>query len=444
MSNDISILLSGNLDFNKTKDAVNNQIKALEKKIDTLKINIDINDNVLKTMAQFSRAVDDYKKSIDSLNKSVQTNERVIKNADGTIDKYTQKIMKNGEIQETHRRTIDNRTKSIKNESEAIKNNIRILEREEQLRKKVEKVKSDGKKSTTETYGDRYNQTTYKKDNSGNVTDRTTTDNFAKAVKDAERLKIKIVELNNAGVVTNSSLQRMNNVINGAKTEAELNRVERAIKRVQQSANNRNATNKLNNDIGLFQQNFAIDAEKARRQNRGTMDTSALNDLVKRSKEITASTPNAKNEIRSLQVELKKLTLEARTSSTALGELGRNSLDSFGKFAQWMGISTVFYGIARGARSLVTVITEVDTAMTNLKKVMSPTTNFDQVLIDATDRAKELGKTITQVLDAYEEFARQGYNQSELKDMSDAALIASNVGEMEAGKNLPILLAIIK
>ncbi|MGG2091235.1 phage tail tape measure protein [Bacillus sp. S13(2024)] len=103
-------------------------------------------------------------------------------------------------------------------------------------------------------------------------------------------------------------------------------------------------------------------------------------------------------------------------------------------FPVWMGASTIFFGAVQGLKSVTQTILEVDTAMTNLKKVMSTDTNFEEVFRGGIETGKEFAKTITEVLDAYEVFARQGYKAQDMKNMADAALIASNVGEIKTAQ----------
>lgn len=50
----------------------------------------------------------------------------------------------------------------------------------------------------------------------------------------------------------------------------------------------------------------------------------------------------------------------------------------------------------------------------------------------ATQSAETFGQSISKALDAYIEFARQGYKGDELGILADAGLVASNVGEITA------------
>jgi TP901 family phage tail tape measure protein len=80
---------------------------------------------------------------------------------------------------------------------------------------------------------------------------------------------------------------------------------------------------------------------------------------------------------------------------------------------------------------MLRVIIEVDTELTSLKKVMSEETNFDQVLLDANEAARQFGRTITGALQAYNSFAKMGFDQQQVKELGDAAMLLSTVGEIE-------------
>jgi TP901 family phage tail tape measure protein len=75
-------------------------------------------------------------------------------------------------------------------------------------------------------------------------------------------------------------------------------------------------------------------------------------------------------------------------------------------------------------------IVEIDTAMTNLRKVMSDSTDFSKVFDDANDSAERFATTIKGALDAYQVAAKAGFGQEDLKFITDAALVTANVGEM--------------
>ncbi|WP_137743239.1 phage tail tape measure protein [Robertmurraya siralis] len=99
-----------------------------------------------------------------------------------------------------------------------------------------------------------------------------------------------------------------------------------------------------------------------------------------------------------------------------------------------MGATTAFYGSLRSLQSTIGIIIEIDTRLTNLKKVMDEDTNFENVMDNARISAEKFGKSLRETLDAYTEFARQGYNEQDLINLGEAGLITSNVGEISSAQ----------
>ncbi|MFA1510089.1 phage tail tape measure protein [Priestia aryabhattai] len=440
MGNELKILLSGSLDFSKTQSAIDNQITALEKKISKVKINIDLNDNTLRTMQKFSRAVEDYKRSYDELNKAVQENVKIIKNADGTVDKFTTRLMKNGEVRKTQTQVIDNQRKAILNENNAIKQNIKELEKQANIQKRVN---NEAKKSSTETYGDKYQSRRYEVDDKGTVSKSpTVTENFAKADRDIAQLKQKLSDLNSVGRVTESQFKQISNSIDAASSEKEINKISRALKNLDSSAKAQSSVNLSSSKISDFKANAELDAEKLRRSRRSTVDNDGLNAYLERLRKLSVSTPNAEKEIQNLRAEFKKLSLDANNASTAMGQFGRDSLDAFKKFGQWMLIGGAFVGITSGFQNMLSQIVEIDTAMTDLRRVMSaPEAGYENYLKEAIGLSNELGNSLKDVLSIGTDFARMGFDESQLVYMTKTAQVLQNISDLDATQSVDTLTA---
>ncbi|WP_425203597.1 phage tail tape measure protein [Priestia megaterium] len=440
MSNELKILLSGSLDFSKTQSAIDNQIAALEKKISKVKINIDLNDNTIRTMQKFSRAVEDYKRSYDELNKSVQENVKIIKRADGVVDKYTTRLMKNGNVEKQHKQIIDEKSKIIDNNSNKIKQNIRELEKQANLQKRVN---NEAKKSSTETYGDKYKNKRYEVDDKGNVSKSpTVTENFAKADRDIAQLKQKLTDLNSVGRVTENQFKQISNSIDAASSEKEINKISRALKNLDSSAKAQSSVNLSSSKISDFKANAELDAEKLKRSRRSTVDNDGLNAYLDRVKKLSVSTPNAEQEIKSLRAEFKRLSLDANSSATAMGQFGRNSVDAFKKFGQWMLVGGSFAAIASGMQNMVSQIIEIDTAMTDLRRVMdAPEAGYSNYLKEAIGLSNELGNSLKDVLNIGTEFARMGFDSSQLVDMTKTAQVLQNISDLDSTQAVDTLTA---
>ena len=86
--------------------------------------------------------------------------------------------------------------------------------------------------------------------------------------------------------------------------------------------------------------------------------------------------------------------------------------------------------IQSALRGIVEAAKEVDTAMTELKKVTFETGDtYDKFLDNAGSRAQKIGATLKDTVSATADFARLGYNIEEATGLADSALIYKNVGD---------------
>lgn len=100
------------------------------------------------------------------------------------------------------------------------------------------------------------------------------------------------------------------------------------------------------------------------------------------------------------------------------------------KFGTWFSITRVIMAAYRAVRQMVTNVIELDTAMTELKKVTNETdATYEKFLINATHRAKELGAALSDTVSATADFARLGYGIEDAEKLADAAIVYKNVGD---------------
>ena len=122
-------------------------------------------------------------------------------------------------------------------------------------------------------------------------------------------------------------------------------------------------------------------------------------------------------------------TQQSRNSMTLLNQL-KVALE---RFPIWMIASTAFYGVVRTTRAFIDTLVEIDSKLVSIEKVAG-SMDMASIFESAIDSAERYGQSISSVLDAYAEFARQGFKGQQLLDLSDAGLITANVGELDAQK----------
>ena len=100
------------------------------------------------------------------------------------------------------------------------------------------------------------------------------------------------------------------------------------------------------------------------------------------------------------------------------------------KFATWFGITRIVMAGAQSIKKMANATIELDTAMTELKKVTNETdATYNKFLSTAAERAKNLGASLTDTVSATADFARLGFSLEEASNLADAATVYKNVGD---------------
>lgn len=154
-----------------------------------------------------------------------------------------------------------------------------------------------------------------------------------------------------------------------------------------------------------------------------------LNDQVSKLQNGLAS-PDASNNVK----ELSKQMAELRARAKDLGLETENLLDKFEKlFGQHLSTMVVMAALHKmqdAARQVYQNVVDIDTAMTELRKVTNETdATYTKFMENAADRAQRVGATISDTITATADFSRLGYNLDDASSISDAALIYKNVGD---------------
>lgn len=100
------------------------------------------------------------------------------------------------------------------------------------------------------------------------------------------------------------------------------------------------------------------------------------------------------------------------------------------KFSSWLSVSQAVMFAVNSVKKMVTTVIELDTAMTELKKVTDETeATYDRFLNNAVSRAKSVGASLTDVVTATADFARLGYDINEASSLADTAIVYKNVAD---------------
>lgn len=139
--------------------------------------------------------------------------------------------------------------------------------------------------------------------------------------------------------------------------------------------------------------------------------------------EFDAAFSNSKRVINEHSAIIKDASENTKTFTERVGGLAA-------KFTSWLTISQVIMQVYRALKEMVSVVVEVDTAMTELRKVTDETeATYNKFLDNAASRAKKLGATLADVVTASADFARLGFGLEDAEKLADAAIVYKNVGD---------------
>lgn len=156
-----------------------------------------------------------------------------------------------------------------------------------------------------------------------------------------------------------------------------------------------------------------------------------LSDILESAKKTGKSFADMdKDELRRLLSDFdildKKITIAGKKGKTFAGIVA----SAYEKFGGWMLVTKSLTAAVRSLRAMWENIKNLDAAMTELKKVTNETADTYARFFDtASARAKQLGTTISDTINATADFARLGYSISDASELADAALVYKNVGD---------------
>lgn len=163
----------------------------------------------------------------------------------------------------------------------------------------------------------------------------------------------------------------------------------------------------------------------------------------------TKLSENAKQKLRELanqaeqaksKMELNSINTQFSTFTNKLKEADKLGTSIFSKlatnakkFTSWFGMTTVIMRTISLIRNMINNVKELDTAMTNLKKVTDETDQtYKNFFESAGKSAQELHADMTNLIDATAEFAKLGYNIGQAEELAKIATVYKNVGELES------------
>ena len=150
---------------------------------------------------------------------------------------------------------------------------------------------------------------------------------------------------------------------------------------------------------------------------------SKYEDLQKQIVSRQISTGKAVRELAKLREQMHLLGIDVDTTWGKLKRLFKDKWQPILATQSW-------YFIFNSLGQIYQNVVQIDAAMTELRKVTDATSKeYIQFLDDAETRARRLGATLVETVNASADMARLGYNLQDASALADTAIVYSNVGD---------------
>lgn len=150
--------------------------------------------------------------------------------------------------------------------------------------------------------------------------------------------------------------------------------------------------------------------------------------------------------------ELKEYTKQVnkiKTEAAAAGKTGNSFLAdtkrAFGQIFQFTTVYGTLQRIPQVLNQMTNAVIEIDTAMTNLKKVTDETdARYSEFLTNASQNAKSLGRDVSSYITQTSEWAKLGYSMNSSSELAKVSSIYANVGEVDDKTAVSDLVTVMK
>lgn len=134
--------------------------------------------------------------------------------------------------------------------------------------------------------------------------------------------------------------------------------------------------------------------------------------------------------ISKLRDEFAAFKTEAEAAGATTKSLGQWLSEAYQKFGGWALVTSSMMQAVRTLQQMVEAVRQLDSAMTELKKVTDETNaTYEKFFANAAQKATEIGTTMSNYISSTADFARLGYSLSDAETLANTASIYFNVAD---------------
>ncbi|PZT57503.1 phage tail tape measure protein [Paenibacillus silvae] len=455
MNNDLRILIDASIDTSRSIKNINEEIKTLgsHPSLNSLNLKVEIDKSFVKSMNEFVAATKVLSHALEQQQKVISESVKTTKMLDGSIEKITQKQLANGSI-------ITQTTKKINEETQAYNEQKKTLQQLEKeldgytlARTRANKNKLGEINSTTNTYKNQAGQqVNVNVDRDGNVKNYSQVTDYLKQQQEALQKEQAINKQREQAAqqeyATRKALADKNLKEEEQRNQQFINQLRNRFTEEQRIARDRDALDRAHSAAiteGLNRQKAVADmqAKITAAQTKFKGNASAVAELNALNAQLgnVSKVSNYKNALTELQTKLTQITTEAKLANISTKTLADRFGNAASKVAIWAGATSSVYMVTRALRDMTNVVIQVNSQITQLKRVMDESTDFEGMLSRSIQLANELGRSITEVNENAIGFARMGFDEDQTMNLAKTSTLLQNISELTPQESVDTLTA---
>lgn len=189
------------------------------------------------------------------------------------------------------------------------------------------------------------------------------------------------------------------------------------------------STVNLNELKKMVQEVVAKEIELISTDNKLTESQTRVSKAVKTH---ASSQTNLKKNLSSAKQSMDKMNIAAAEGSKQANKWQYSWSKAFQSFTTYMSVTQVFYTIKNTIKDMIQEVIDLDSALTELRKVTDlEGESLQRFTSDAYDAAEAVAKTGTEMVEAATEFAKAGYDESQILKLGELALMYTNIADEE-------------
>ncbi|PYY28368.1 phage tail tape measure protein [Paenibacillus illinoisensis] len=453
--NDLRILIDAGINMGSSIKNINDELKALaaHPSLKSLSLKVDIDQSFVKSINEFVAATKVLSTALEQQQKVVNESIKTTKLLDGTVEKVTQRQLANGSIITQTTKKINEETKAYSEQKKTLQQLEKELDGYTLARTRANKNKLGEINSTTNTYKNQAGQqVSVNVDNEGNVKNYSQITDYLKQQQDALQKEQAINKQREQAAqqeyATRKALGDKNLKDEEQRNQQFVNQLKARFAEEQKIARDRDALDKAHSAAiteNLSRQKAVADMEAkiSSAKTKFTGNASAVAELNALNTQLgnVSKVSNYKNALTELQTKLVQITSQAKLAGNEARTLGQRFGDAASKVALWAGATTSVYTIIRALKEMTNVVIQVDSQMTQLKRVMDSSTDFEGMLSRSIQLANELGRSITEVNENAIGFARMGFDEDDTMNLAKTSTLLQNISELTPEESVDTLTA---